>query len=86
MTVTLTFPPEVARLLEEKALRSGTTLEAYLGALAEKDARANDGANAILPDLPAGEVDRLLDELASGPVLPRLPLDLSRADFYADHD
>ena len=32
------------------------------------------------------EYERLLDELASGPTLPRLSADFSRADVYADHD
>jgi len=32
------------------------------------------------------EFDRLLDELASGPPLPRLAADFSRADIYSDHD
>ena len=31
------------------------------------------------------EFERLLDELASGPVLPHLPAEFARADIYADH-
>ncbi len=86
MTVTLTFPPELAALLTEKAVRSGTTLEAYMEAIVENDARSS-GAEAMLPgNLPTDEFDRLLNELADGPALPRLPLDFSRADIYADHD
>jgi len=33
-----------------------------------------------------GEFEQLLDELASGPALPPLPADFSRADIYSDHD
>ena len=32
------------------------------------------------------EFDRALRELASGPVVPTLPADWSRADLYDDHD
>ena len=31
------------------------------------------------------EFERLLAELASGPTLPHLPADFSRADVYTDH-
>jgi hypothetical protein len=34
----------------------------------------------------AEEVDRLLDELSSGPSLKALSADFSRADLYDDHD
>ncbi|HQU42299.1 MAG TPA: hypothetical protein PK867_05780 [Pirellulales bacterium] len=46
-----------------------------------------DMVSAALPqDVPLEEFDRLLDELSSGPALPHLPADFSRADIYADHD
>ena len=32
------------------------------------------------------DFERLLDELASGPTLPHLAADFSRADVYGDHD
>ena len=32
------------------------------------------------------EFDRLLKDLASGPPVPTLPADWSRADLYEDHD
>jgi predicted DNA-binding antitoxin AbrB/MazE fold protein len=43
----------------------------------------------FLPDtapLSDDDFERLLDELASGPALPHLPADFSRADVYSDHD
>ncbi|HEX7448663.1 MAG TPA: hypothetical protein VF306_14020 [Pirellulales bacterium] len=86
MTVTLTLPPELAALLAEKALLSGTTLKAYVESIVERDARGRAAEDLLHGDLPIDEFDRLLDELASGPALPRLPLDFSRADIYADHD
>lgn len=39
--------------------------------------------DAVLSD---EDFERLLDELASGPALPHLPADFSRADVYRDHD
>jgi hypothetical protein len=38
------------------------------------------------PVLSDGEFTTLVDELASGPPLPHLPADFSRADIYAEHD
>jgi hypothetical protein len=85
MTVTLTLTADVARLLEEKARSSGRSLEDYLAQLAENDAQLGWGtAPHLQPSFQ--EYDNLLDELATGPPLPRLPLDFSRADIYADHD
>ena len=86
MTVTLTLPPDVARLLEEKATRSGKTLAAYLAALAEDDAQSGPPMLAMLAEMPLDKFDRLLDDLSDGPPLPRLPDDFSRADIYSDHD
>lgn len=86
MTVTLTLPPDVARLLEEKATRNGKTLEDYLAALAEQDAQSSRPLMPMPTDISLDEFDRLLDELSDGPPLPRLPDDFSRADIYADHD
>ena len=86
MTVTLTLLPDIARLLEAKAARNGTTVEAYLAALAERDAQDSITVMPALTEMPLDEFDRLLDELSDGPPLPRLPNDFSRADIYADHD
>jgi hypothetical protein len=86
MTVTLTLPSDVVRLLEEKAVRSGRTLEAYLTQLAEKDIRASIDFSSWEPEISSDDYDRLLDELAVGPPLPRLPAEFSRADIYADHN
>jgi predicted DNA-binding antitoxin AbrB/MazE fold protein len=46
------------------------------------DPKAIAEASSISDD----EFERLLDELASGPTLPHLSADFSRADVYADHD
>ncbi len=53
-------------------------------AITEAELAAKDAAET--PALSHEEFDRLLDELASGPTLPILPPDFSRADLYADHD
>jgi predicted DNA-binding antitoxin AbrB/MazE fold protein len=48
----------------------------------------NGAPSPALPDVALSDedFDRLLDELASGPALPHLPADFSRADVYLDHD
>jgi Protein of unknown function DUF104 len=48
----------------------------------------NGAPSPAVPDvaLSDADFDRLLDELASGPALPHLPADFSRADVYLDHD
>jgi hypothetical protein len=38
------------------------------------------------PQLSAEELDRLIDELSSGPPGKVLPADFTRADVYDDHD
>ena len=38
------------------------------------------------PRLTPEEFDRVLKEMASGPPVPTLPPDFSRADIYDDHD
>ncbi|HET6884264.1 MAG TPA: hypothetical protein VFI31_29195 [Pirellulales bacterium] len=86
MTVTLTLPSDVARLLEAKASRSGKTLETYLASLAEQDVQSSSPLTAMPTDISLDEFDRLLDELSDGPPLPRPPEDFSRADIYADHN
>lgn len=86
MTITMNLPLDVVSLLEAKATRSGKTLEAYLVALAEQDALSKAPLMAMPTEIPLDEFDRLLDELSSGPPLPRLPASFSRADIYADHD
>jgi predicted DNA-binding antitoxin AbrB/MazE fold protein len=54
------------------------------------EVQAKNGATvSSIPEsvaLSDDEFERLLDELASGPTLPHLPADFSRADVYADHD
>jgi hypothetical protein len=79
----------------ERAAREGRAVEEYVLGLIERDAiepgrsqsveaaALNAGQPTALSD---GEFEHLLDELASGPRLPHLPSDFSRADIYADHD
>ena len=86
MTVTLTLLPEVAQLLQAKAIRNGKTLESYLAELAEQDAQSSCQVMAMPTEISLEEFDRLLDDLSDGPPLPHLPDDFSRADIYADHD
>ena len=55
----------------------------------DSTSEARDGA-AAPAETQTGLSDQMfesiLDELASGPALPPLPADFSRADLYADHD
>jgi hypothetical protein len=46
MRIVLQLSPETERVLQEKAARSGQTLDAYLERLAEHDARAAHGTPA----------------------------------------
>ena len=48
MTVILKLPAEVGRQLEEKAVRSGKTLAAYLEQLAENEVRSIGGFPQVL--------------------------------------
>jgi hypothetical protein len=81
--IVVQLPGDTERTLREKAARSGLTVETYLRQLAERDAAQAPGHPA---QMSADEFDRLLDELAAGPGLPRLPSDFARSDIYADHD
>jgi plasmid stability protein len=95
MTLTVHLPNDLERRLRERASRDGRSVEDYVLELIERDAvgpatgRVVDasgvqpGQDATLSD---EEFELLLDGLASGPGLPRLPADFSRADIYADHD
>jgi hypothetical protein len=94
MTLTVYLPDDLERLLRERASRDGQPVEQYIVALIERDAaRRPSGQGVVASSLQAGqaalsdgEFEQLLDELASGPGLPHLPADFSRADIYADHD
>jgi hypothetical protein len=96
-SVTVELAPDTERKLREQANRSGETLEAYLRRLAERAATAAPpppmaGTEAEFPkfisrpQLTDEEFERNLKELTTGPPLPRLPADFSRADIYDDHD
>lgn len=94
MTLTVHLPDDLEQRLRERAFRDGRAVEEYVLGLIERDAArpASLGVEtfgfhaAQSPALTDGEFEHLLDELASGPGLPRLPADFSRADIYADHD
>lgn len=54
----------------------------------ERQTSVTPGPNTpgFRPPLSAEELDRLIDELSSGPPGKVLPADFSRADIYDDHD
>lgn len=100
MTLTVEIPDIVGRRLRERASLDGQAVEEYVLHLIERDTtEAEVGKPGSGPVADASEVclggdallsgdefDLLLDDLASGPELPHLPADFSRADLYTDHD
>ena len=95
MTLTVDLPDDLERRLRERASRHGRAVEEYVLGLIERDAAGPDGGRGAeasslqpgrAPALSDVEFETLLDELASGPTLPHLPADFSRADIYAEHD
>lgn len=86
--VTVQLPPDTEQKLRDRATRVGQSLEVYLRELAERAvATSADPPRLISDPRPTGaEFERLLGELATGPSLPVLPTDFSRADIYDDHD
>ncbi len=95
MTLTADRPDDLERRLRERASRHGRAVEEYVRGLIEEDAsRPERGPGAAAPGLGLDQVpalsdvefETLLDELASGPPLPHLPTDFSRADIYDEHD
>jgi plasmid stability protein len=95
MTLTVHLPNDLERRLRERASRNGWSVEDYVLKLIERDA-AGPGTGAVVDassvrpgrdEALSDEVfELLLDGLASGPELSRLPADFSRADIYAEHD
>jgi hypothetical protein len=55
MTVTIDLSAETERLLQEKATKAGQTLEGYLQAVAEREARTPHGNQASPAPLTAQE-------------------------------
>jgi hypothetical protein len=95
MTLTVHLPADLERRLRDRASRDGRAVEDYVLGLIERDAAGPGSDQGIeasglhpgqAPALSDGEFEHLLDELASGPGLPHLPADFSRADIDADHD
>jgi hypothetical protein len=95
-SVTLLLSPEMEQKLRLLASHHGQSLESYLQQLAEDAAFGKNGSAVVdVDDGPRyishprptkAELDRLLHDLATGPTLPVLPRDFSRADLYDDHD
>ncbi len=96
-SVTVQLAPETERKLRHQANQMGQTLETYLERLAERavangsPADRNGGCEEqprfISDPRPTqAEFERLLGDLATGPPVPVLPVDFSRADIYDDHD
>jgi hypothetical protein len=67
------------------AAKNGSTLEAYVSQVLEREARS--GEKAIQGSaLTSTEFEHFLNELAEGlPPLPSLPPNFSRADIYGEH-
>jgi hypothetical protein len=95
MTLTVDLPNDLERRLRERASRDGRPVEQYVLELIERDAAGPGNGQGVeasglytgqAPTLSDGEFEYLLDELESGPRLPHLPADFSRADIYTDHD
>ena len=95
MTLTVHLPNDLERRLRERASRDGRSVEDYVLGLIERDA-VGPGRSPVV-DASSVQRDRdqplsdevfeiLLDDLASGPDVPHLSADFSRADIYADHD
>src|SRR3954468_14997152 len=91
MTLTVHLPDELEQRLRERASRDGRAVEEYVLRLIERDAAGLESGPVIEASglrlgqgaaLSEGEFERLLDDLASGPGLPHLPADFSRADLY----
>jgi hypothetical protein len=95
MNLTVNLPDELERRLRERASRQGRPVEQYVLGLIEQDAAAQEQGRDVEPSIPQpvqasalsdNEFEQLLDSLASGPALPHLPADFSRADIYDGHD
>lgn len=95
MTVTVNLPDDLERRLKERASRDGRAVEEYVLGLIERDAASPEGGRDAeisgprpgqAPTLSDAEFETLLDELGSGPELPHLPAEFSRADIYTEHD
>ena len=82
MTLAITLPPEIEKRLVDEAQRRGMPPSEYATQLL-RDRLSIAGAS-----LAADDVDQALDEFfaANPEPLPALPADLSREDFYSDHD
>ena len=82
--MTIEIEEKVADLLAKlraQAVARRISLAAYLEQLVEPAQPAISGNASV------EEFDRVLDELAAGPLgVPSLPADFSRADIYADHN
>lgn len=68
-------------------LPDGTAVKVEAAGLpADASQNVDQYGPVLMPDISDGEFDRLVDELSDGLVLPRQADNLSRADFYPEHD
>jgi hypothetical protein len=84
-----TLESYLLQLAEQAAQEKNGSAEASLTELG--DSRRAPGADdepryISRPTPTTSELERLLHDLATGPSLPVLPRDFSRADLYDDHD
>ncbi|HEY8747364.1 MAG TPA: hypothetical protein VIM11_05285 [Tepidisphaeraceae bacterium] len=83
MTLSIVLPPEMEKRLIDEAERHGVDASAYASQLLK------DRLEAAGPHTPiANDIDQALDDFfeANPESLPPSPPDLSRADFYSDHN
>jgi hypothetical protein len=87
MATDRTHPPSVIDLsgLSPDAVRA---VESFVADLRSSGGQPPPAVPRFVSDprLSDEEFDRHLKELASGPPVPTLPPDFSRADLYDDHD
>jgi hypothetical protein len=86
MTTDLATPPSAIDVsgLSPDAVRA---VESFVAHLRSVGRHPSSWPRFISDPRPTDEeFDRLLKELASGPPVPTLPADWSRADIYDDHD
>jgi hypothetical protein len=87
MSTTVTLEDRVAKELRRQAATRGLSLDDYLRALADISEHVLGSDRKSPHELSQAEFQQWLHDLPAGmPILPPLPADLSRADFYNDHD
>lgn len=77
---TLTIDDETANALREQAKARGISLEEHIHSLAQMLEPVSRPKRDFTPE----EFEQWLRDLTSGPAVPSLPRDFSRADLYPD--